>query len=266
MTQTEALFAVDGTTFVPSMHTRSPWSPESLHGGAAAALLIRAAERHDAEIPMQVVRMTLDLVRPVPVAPLTIDVRTVRPGGRVTVVGAELIADGQPCARMTALRLRVDDVPIPPKTPLPDDPPPRTGPDESVPPPPEWAFEAFHTHGCEVRYARGGWMEAGAAFAWIRLRKPVIAGEKPSPVQRVVAAADYGNGVSAILPFESYLFINPDITVHVERPPEGEWIGLDAVTRLSDRGAGDATTVLYDERGRIGTGVQHLLVQRRSEV
>jgi hypothetical protein len=114
-----------------------------------------------------------------------------------------------------------------------------------------------------VRYARGAWLQAGAAFAWIRLLKPVVADETPSPVQRLVAAADFGNGVSSALPFDRWTFINPDVTVHIERPPAGEWIGLDAVTRLSDRGSGAATTTLYDERGRVGTGVQHLFVAER---
>ena len=266
MNDAPPLFDVDGAAFVPSVYTRSPWSPEFLHGGAAAALLARATERHDVEIPMQIVRMTIDLVRPVPVLPLTIDIRTIRPGGRVTVVGAELIADGQVCARMTALRVRDDAVTIPAGTPLPPDPGPRPGPEESGPHLSEWSFEAFHTHGCEVRYARGGWLEAGPAFAWIRLRKPVIAGESPSPVQRLVAAADSGNGVSAALPFDRWLFLNPDVSVHIERKPVGEWIGLDAVTRLSDRGAGATTSGLFDEQGRVGVGVQHLLLQQRSEV
>jgi hypothetical protein len=263
MSEPAPLFDADGGTFIPSAHTRSPWSPDSLHGGAAAALLARATERHDTDVPMQIVRMTIDLVRPVPVVPLTIDIRTIRPGGRVTVIGADLSANGDTCARMTALRLRDVAVPIPAGTPLPADPPAELGPTDSGPQSPGWGFEAFHTHGCEVRYARGGWLEAGPAFAWIRLLKPVVAGETPSPVQRLVAAADFGNGVSAALPFDRWLFVNPDITVHIERPPTGEWIGLDAVTRLSERGSGATTTTLYDEQGRVGTGVQHLLVQPR---
>src|SRR3954466_4246817 len=127
----EPLFIVDGDAFVPTARTRSPWSPESLHGGAAAALLARAVERFDAAVPMQIVRMTLDLVRPVPVAPLRIDLHTVRPGGRVTVIGAHLVAEGEPCVRMTALRLRNAAVAIPPETPLPSDSPPPVGPLQS---------------------------------------------------------------------------------------------------------------------------------------
>ena len=263
MSEPAPLFDVDGDRFLPSPHTSSPWSPDSLHGGAAAALLARATELHDPDPPMRIVRMTIDLVRPVPVAPLTIDIRTIRPGRRVSVVAADLIAGGEPCARMTALRLRDATVPVPADTPLPADRPPDIGPGDSGPPSPDWPFEAFHTHGCEVRYARGEWMQPGPAFAWIRLLEPVVAGETPSPVQRLVAAADFGNGVSSVLPFDRWLFVNPDLTVHVERPPVGAWIGLDAVTRLTDGGSGATSTGLYDERGRVGAGVQSLLVEPR---
>src|SRR2546423_11955869 len=170
---------VDGDAFVPTARTRSPWSPESLHGGAAAALLARAVERHDADIPMQIVPMTLDLLRPVPVAPLRIDLHTVRPGGRVTVIGADLIADGEPCVRMTALRLRDAALVFPPETPLPVDSPPPVGPLQSGAPLSEWAFEASHTHGCEVRYARGGGLATGRAPACIRAFHALAAARDP---------------------------------------------------------------------------------------
>jgi hypothetical protein len=254
------LFAVDGDVFLPSAHTRSPWSTASLHGGAAGALLTRAIEHHATDQPMRIARMTIDFVRPVPVAPLAIEVRTVRPGRRVSVVAADLIANGDACARLTSLLLHETAIPIPADTPLPADARSEPGPMESGPPSRGWSFEAFHTHGCDVRYARGDWLQAGPAFAWIRLRKPVIDGEAPSPVQRLAAAADFGNGVSAALPFDRWTFINPDLTLHVERPPDGEWIGLDAVTRLSGHGSGSASTTLYDEQGRVGAGFQSLLV------
>jgi hypothetical protein len=212
---------------------------------------------------MRVVRVTADLVRPVPVRPLTVEVRTVRPGRRVSVVEAVLSADDEVCLRMTALRLRDADIAVPADVPSPPDERPSPGPDESPATPIEWPFEAFHSVGCEVRFASGRWLEPGPAFAWIRLRHPVLAGQEPSPAQRIVAAADFGNGVSSVLPFDTWLFVNPDLTVHIHVPPQGEWIGLDATTHLSAHGSGTAVSGLYDVRGRVGWAVQSLLVEPR---
>jgi acyl-CoA thioesterase superfamily protein/acyl-Coa thioesterase superfamily protein len=260
---TEPLFEYADGAYHPAPYTRSPWSAESLHGGAPAALMVGAIEAHEPpETPMSVVRVTADLVRPVPVRPLVVTTETIRPGRRVSVIAATLRADGEVCLRMTALRLRDADIAPPPDTPQPDDRPP-VMPDDALPYEVPWPFDAFHTHGCEVRGAGGSWLELGAAFVWIRLRYPVTAGAEPSPMQRVVAASDFANGVSCVLPFTDWLFVNPDLTVHVTRPAYGEWIALDAVTLLGDRGSGMSTTALYDVRGRLGSTAQSLLVEPR---
>ena len=98
---------------------------------------------------------------------------------------------------------------------------------------------------------------------WIRLLAPVVEGEEPSPLQRVAAAADFGNGVSRVLSWETHLFINPELTVHLLRPAEGAWICLDARTLIGGAGIGLAESALYDERGRIGGAAQSLLVDAR---
>jgi hypothetical protein len=92
---------------------------------------------------------------------------------------------------------------------------------------------------------------------------PLIPGEQPSPLQRVLAAADSGNGVSAALDWRRFLFINVDLTVHLHRAPEGEWVCLEAVTLPESNGIGMADTRLHDERGPIGRAVQTLLVAER---
>jgi len=261
----EPLFTVENGAYLPSSYTRSPWSPESLHGGAPSALLVGEVERHADGNDTNVARLTVDLVRPVPVAPLIIDVETVRPGKRVRVVAATLrtASDGEACVRMTALLLRDTPTEIPEATPQPTAMTDAPGPDDSADADIDWPFEAFHTHGCEVRFAQGRWLEPGPAFVWIRLRRPVLAGEEPSPMQRAAAAADSGNGVSSVLPFDHWTFVNPDLTIHAYRPPVGEWIGLDAVTLLGDRGAGTAVSAMYDVRGRFARAAQSLLVAPR---
>jgi hypothetical protein len=93
----------------------------------------------------------------------------------------------------------------------------------------------------------------------------VVEGEEPTGVQRAAAAADFGNGVSWVLPPDRWIFVNPDLTLHLARPPQGEWIGLDAVTLPSDQGMALAESAVYDEHGRLGRAAQSLLLQPRAD-
>jgi hypothetical protein len=124
-------------------------------------------------------------------------------------------------------------------------------------------YPALHNLGVEHRFVAGQFDRLGPATDWIRLRLPVVAGQEPTPLQRVMAAADFGNGVSAIAPFAELTFINADLTVHLHRHPAGEWVCLDSVTRLGEHGSGLAVSDLYDETGPIGRSLQSLLVDRR---
>ena len=145
-----------------------------------------------------------------------------------------------------------------------------TVPEDDAPVPPDQAAStpfmaggprAFHNQGVEMRYVAGRPNVPGPATVWFRLRCPVIAGEEPSPWQRVAAAADFGNGVASELAFDSSVFINPDLTISVHRPPVGEWVCLDARTRFGTPGIGAAESALWDVEGRIGRSVQSLVVE-----
>jgi hypothetical protein len=114
----------------------------------------------------------------------------------------------------------------------------------------------------DYRFVAGSFREAGPATVWLRMLGPLVEGEEPSPLERLMVAADAGNGVSAALDWRRFLFINTELSVHILRPPEGEWVCLDAVTYVD--GIGLADTVLWDERGRIGRGSQTLLVRERT--
>jgi acyl-CoA thioesterase len=82
-------------------------------------------------------------------------------------------------------------------------------------------------------------------------------------VQRVLAAADSANRVSAVLDWDRWSFANVDLTVHLARPPRGEWVCVDAATQVAADGVALATSTLYDTDGQIGTGVQSLLILPR---
>ena len=122
----------------------------------------------------------------------------------------------------------------------------------------------FHSHAVEHRFVRGSMSETGPGTDWIRLQVPVVEGEPVSPLQRVAAAADFGNGVSSVLPM-GWMFINPDLTVTLHRLPVGEWVCIDSATRLGPAGVGTAESELWDEHGRLGRSIQTLLIEPPSE-
>ena len=264
----DSLFERDGERFVATELSRGPWDPAHCHGGPVSALLAGAVERVEpgAVDAWQLARLTVELTRPVPVGrPLTLAAEVERPGRKVSLVAANLRDGDTEVARVRALRIRTAALDLPADTtpavdvPLPDK-------DLVADETPDWAMiadVAFHSHACQHRFVEGSWNEPGPIAAWIRLRYPVLAGVEPSGVQRVMAAADFGNGVSATLPYEEWLFINPDLTVHLLRPPTGEWIGMRTVSRYGRAGAGLAESELFDGDGRIGRSCQSLFVDHR---
>jgi hypothetical protein len=259
MTDVDSLFVpvADGR-WLPTDFARGPWTPDALHGGPPSALLARAAEPLLDDL--QPVRLTVELLRPVPVAPLTVDAAVVRPGRKVRLVSARIVHDGKEVATATVLAIRRADVAVPdhPRPPTPS--PPSEG---IAIPPRALDYDAFHNCGVEHRFVAGAFDEPGPATDWIRLRVPVVAGEEPSGLQRVAAAADFGNGISRFVDFEKLLFINPDLTVYLHREMVGEWLCLDATSILEPNGTGLAQSLLFDEQGVLGRSLQSLLVDNR---
>jgi hypothetical protein len=259
----EPLFEPRGADFVPTGHTRGPWDPRHQHGGAVAALVARAVERRAGD-GFCVTRLTLELMRPVPIERLAVDVDVPRPGRRVLGITVSISAGDleTEVVRAHAVAVRRTDLPTGEGHASFLEPGPEAGIETTL------AFDpddehAFHRTGTEIRYVDGGGDRPGPARAWFRLRRPVVGDEEPSGVQRAAAAADFGNGISWVLPFEDWIFLNPDLTLHLARPPVGEWIGLDARTLPSDQGMGLAESAVYDREGRLGRAAQSLLLQRR---
>lgn len=257
----DALFVPDGDRFVPTVLTRGPWDPDAQHGGAPAALLTRAVEMVGTPEPMAVARLTVELLRPVPLRPLRVTSEVLRPGRKVQLVGASLLDGDREVARVTALRLRVAAAPLPPG--VDDDEPRPPGPEAGVHQVWEGVSDlpGFVATANDVRYVAGGIDRPGPATAWVQLRVPVVAGEVTSPSMRAAAAADFGNGFSWVLPRQTWRFLNPDLSVHLARPPEGEWVCLQSTTYPSSSGIGMAESVLSDLRGRVGRSVQSLLLE-----
>jgi hypothetical protein len=223
---------------------------------------MRAFEQLPAAEGLQIARVTYEFMRPVPLSELQVRAGAVRTGRRVQLLEASLLtSEGTEVVRARALQIqRADPAAATPATPPPD------GPEQGDLEPPRFlrpGMTFFGSDAMEIRFVAGTFNGPGPATAWFRLRKPVVPGEEPSPLQRLATAADFGNGIAAALPWGEWMFINPDLTLYVERPPIGEWVCLDSTTRIAGDGVGVAESVLYDRTGRIGRAVQGLLVARR---
>jgi hypothetical protein len=261
-----AYSSTDGRLFRASSLTRGPWHPEHQHAGPPSALICRAIERAAAPQGLtHLARLTANLLRPVPIGECQVDVTADYIGRNAGHYSGRLVADGKEVARFTALMQREDDLPVPAGTaghPLPRPPrPPAQGTPCRMPFP---GLVGGYGELVENRVAEGRFFD-GPCAAWFRLRHPLVAGEPPSPYQRVAVAADSGNGISASLDFHRYSFINCDLTIHLLRAPLGEWVCLQARSAFGGNGCGMAESALYDETGLIGRAVQTLAVRARDE-
>jgi hypothetical protein len=254
----------DGHLFEATAFTVGPWSPEHQHAGPPSALVCRAIERAAAPAGLtHLARLTANLLRPIPLGEMRVEVEPEYLGRSVGHYAARLFAAGKEVARFTALVQREDEVPIPPGTPGHPLPAPPRAPLDCPPVRMPFATSAAgYGNLVENRLAAGRFFD-GPCTAWFRLRHPLVAGEETSAYQRVAVAADSGNGISAALPFARYVFVNTDLTINLLRRPRGEWICLEARSALGGNGCGLAESALYDEVGLIGRATQNLAVRSR---
>jgi acyl-coenzyme A thioesterase PaaI-like protein len=258
----EVVFEVDGDLLVPTELALGPWDPGMLHGGPVAAALLRAVESEVAAAGLlgHLARFDLQLTRPVPRQPMRARATVTRAGRRSQAVQAVLDIDDQEVSRATAM-LVVAPPTVADDAPYPDDRLPEV---ESCPvPPPSPGDWRNYTQAVEFRTIRGEFRTPGPTACWMRLTVPMFRGEPTSPAVSVIALADFGNGISQVLTFDQAVFINPELTVYLHRPPVSAWVGLDSVTWMASQGAAYSDTALFDERGRIGRGVQALVVEAR---
>jgi hypothetical protein len=265
MSEPEAIFISDAGAFRPTELAGSPWGPGLLHGGPPAGLLARAIERSIRDPELAVARITTDLFRPVPMEPLHTHTEVVREGRRIVVVRASLFAGEVEVSRATGLALRRTEIALPEFARFATPPPP--GPDGIDQSgltvgsgAPRW--KGFHTT-IEVRRVEGK-PGTGRGIAWIRIPCPFVAGEETSPLVRAAAISDFGNGLGHIHAGEGLGFINVDITMHLHRPPEGEWIGMDVVAGAQTTGIGMNEATLFDTTGPFARVSQSLLANPRA--
>jgi hypothetical protein len=248
---------LDDDRFRATAHTTGPWDARFQHGGPPSALLGRAVERCSPREDVVVARVTVEILGPVPVGEIEVRSRIARPGRSVELVEAVLSAGGRDVARADAWRVLRTTQSVPSRQ-----PPAPPLPEQSTPVRAEGWVDGYLS-AVEWRFAEGRFGAPGPATAWTRLRHPLVPQEQDSPLTRVLAVADSGNGLSGELDVARWHFINPELTVHLHREAVGPWVCVEARTVISPGGAGLATTTLSDLDGPVGVGAQSLLVAPR---
>jgi hypothetical protein len=250
--------------FASTQATVSIWGPTLQHGAPPSALLVRALERCGARDETRLTRVVVEILGPIPIADLEVRSWIERPGRRIELIVAELwatTADGsaRAVARGTAWRMETVDtgdvvhVVYPPLEPR----------DSGTP----GVLEGLWSVGY-LKTLDWSWIApigcVGTGKVWARPKPELVEGEKMSALERLFAVADISNGVGAKLDPEHWTFLNTDLTVHIFRVPEGEWVGVAAETTTGPDGVGMCAGVLYDEQGAVGRIAQTLQIRARS--
>ncbi|MBR0797728.1 thioesterase family protein [Bradyrhizobium jicamae] len=256
----QPIFRVDGNRVVTSPDAAGPWDPRMQHGSAPASLVVWAAEAIPAPVPMRIARLTIDLMRPVPVAPLTIETDVLREGRKIQLCGVRLLAEGVVVVSASVLKIKAQELELPAD--LTGFPLVLPGPDQCAVEPGNLANSPF-VKCISMRAARGRFGQLGPGAIWFRVDQPLIAGSPVSQAMRAVVASDFSNGVSPVLDFGDWTFINADLTVSLAREPSGDWILLDGESWIGPDGAGLAMSRLADQHGYFGRAVQSLVIERR---
>lgn len=262
---TDCLFHRLGTdgefdVFESTDGTRSNWDPQIQHGSPPLALLTRAIENRAAGTGLRVGRLTLDILGAIPVTTVRVRAWVDRPGSRISMMAAEMLAerpDGtrRAVARVTAWLLRPSDT--------------RDAVTDRYPPlvEGEAATVAHAWEGAPGYLETISWRrqpdQDGSAVAWLSPLVPLVDSEPTTPLQRLAMVVDSANGIGAALDPQQFLFMNTDTVVHLHRLPQGQDFGLRARGSIGPDGVGATTADLFDRDGFIGTCAQTLLVQRR---
>jgi len=257
---TGAFYHRDGERFVPTVHTRGPWSEGHQHGGPPSALLTRALE---AEVTTHALaRLSVQLRRPVPLQPLTVTVARPEGGRTVRHATAELRCEGELLATASGLFIRrraTDDAPEPPAFP---GPPPGAGAPFTFP---FFPWEEGYHQAIELRLPEGERWGGPELRLWARPRVDLVRGEPDTPAQRVAVLVDAQSGFAPPVEVQRFTYVNPELVLGLARPAHGSWVGLHARSTAGDQGVALTESTLFDERGRFGHSAQVMVLSSRRQ-
>ncbi len=246
--------------FLATDLTAGPWAADAQHGAPVGALLLHCIQETSGIAPLPLARVTIELLKGVPVAELTVRAGVKRPGKRVQMFEAEMFHHDELVAAATAWSVRGDAADVPGAARRVPPPPASSGDGLQVP---QFSGRGFHRQAVEIDFVAGAFTEPGPATGWIRLRASVVDDHPVSPAQRALVAADFGNGFSSTVSPARTTFINTDLTLYLSRTPASDWIAIESTTFTGGEGYGFSESVVYDAAGVVGRSAQALLFQRR---
>ena len=262
----DAFYGLDGNFLVPGPLCGGPWDPDHQHGGAVSGVLAHLVESVPTAVPMRFCRHTVELMRGVPMRPLTSEIEVLRDGRRLQVVRASLLDGGSEVARATSVRMRIAAAPNPVNKDM------TAHFEDEIPPFPAESPTQFNMPGIgipgflkavELRRADGGYRSGAPGILWLRMHCRMIAGHESSPFVMLATVGDMLSMAAQYLDPADWMTINPDLTIQIFRDPIGEWIGLLGLHKNDIDGIGMSEAVLYDSTGRIGRGTSSILIEAR---
>ncbi len=263
---TEVLFQRDGDLYLPTPASGSPWGSEQLHGGPVVGLMAHAVEQASDNNDLHLSRLTVDLLRAVPKSPLTVTARVVRGGKRLQILEASLLADDLEVARASALFLENRPVAVPERGRFPSTSPqpPSTPVEATIAEAGGWekGYCPVGLHSTAKAVVLEGVDGSGQGIAWLKLPLPLVEGVETSPTVAAATLCDFGNGVGQLNLARDLGCINTDVTLYLHRRPVGEWLGLDARSRMQDTGVGLVETTLFDRDGPVGKILQAIITMQ----
>ena len=241
--------------------TRSNWDPEIQHGSPPLALLTKLIEELALDTGLRIGRLSLDILGAIPVTRVRARAWVQRPGSRISMMAAEMLAAGpdkseRAVARVTAWLLAPSDTAdaVTNRYPALVE-----GDSDAVPHSWEGAPGYLET----VSWRRQVTAEGDSNEVWLSPLVPLVDSEPTTELQRLAMVVDSANGAGATLDPEKFVFMNTDTVVHLHRLPTGNDFGLRARGSIGPDGVGVTTAEIFDRQGFIGAVAQTLLVQRR---
>ncbi len=252
---------LDATRYRPTAEAGGAWNDAEIHFSPLGGLIVHAIEGHRAATGgaagLTLGRVGFDILGFLAAEVCEVRVETIRPGRTIELVEARVVIGGRTAVLARAWYMVASDTSAvaggePPRIPVPEARYRRSIAE---------TWPGGYVASLEMRSVEAP--RPGRATAWLRTDRRLVAGEEAGPWAGFIALVDTANGVAVRQRPEDWLFPNLDLTIHLYRQPEGEWVGLDTTVIFGAGGHGLTSTALHDASGPVGRAEQTLTLRPR---